>query len=119
MVVKNLLQLLQPTSHMMNFNNYSKVEQESSESLEVGSQDDACSDNESGRPMSQQQRSVASRLSYIMKRSWWLVGPILWVLSLIFTWMIASAASKSPYDVSVGLDTELGEQHTWYVRDIC
>lgn len=109
----------------MNDTKYSKVEQESSNSLELGSQDDAFSDNESGRPMSQQPRSVATRLSHIVKRSWWLVGPFLWLLSLLFTWMIASAASKSPYDVSVGLETELGEhhrllrQHTWDVRGIC
>lgn len=115
MVVKNLLQLLQPpTWNTMNYTKYSKVEQESSDSLKLGSQDEAFFDNESGLPMSQQLRSVAttSRLFQIAKRTWWLVGPFLWLLSLLFTWMIASAASKSPYDMSIGLETELGEHHS-------
>ncbi|KAK1989887.1 hypothetical protein LX36DRAFT_664794, partial [Colletotrichum falcatum] len=107
MVAENLLQLLRPTLNTMNNTKYSKVEQESSDSLKLGSQDDAFSDNESGRPLSQQPRSVATRFSRTVKRSWWLTGPFLWLLSLLFTWMIASAASKSPYDVSVGLETEL------------
>ncbi|TEA06088.1 Oxidase ustYa [Colletotrichum sidae] len=91
----------------MNDTKYFKVEQESSDSSELGSQDHALSGDESGRLMSQQPRSVAARLSHIVKRSWWLVGPFLWLLSLLFTWIIASAASKSPYDVAVGLETEL------------
>lgn len=123
-VVKNLLQLLQLTLNTMNYTEYSKVGQESSDSLKLGSQDEAISDKESGRLMSQQPRSVTTRLSHVAKRTWWLVGPFLWLLSLLFTWMIASAASKSPYDVSVGLETELGEHHrllrqyTWYIRGI-
>lgn len=106
----------------MNYTKYSKAEQESIDSLRPGSQDDGFSDNESGLPiMSQQPRSFATRLSHVAKRSWWLVDPILWLLSLLLTWMVASAVSKSPYDISAGLETELGEQHTsagTYVRDI-
>ncbi|CEJ81060.1 hypothetical protein VHEMI01211 [[Torrubiella] hemipterigena] len=91
----------------MNYTKYSKVEQESSDSSKRGSQDDSFSDNESGLPLSQQPRSLATRLFHVAKRTWWLVGPFLWLLSLVVTWTIASAATKSPYDISRGLDTEL------------
>lgn len=77
MVVENLLQLLQPILNTMNYTKYSKVEQQSSDSLKVGSQDEAFSDTEGGRPMGQQPRSVVTKLSHVAKRTWWLVGPFL------------------------------------------
>lgn len=86
---------------------YSKVEQESS----AASKSDF-SDDEGGLLISQQPKNVVARLSYVVNRSWWIIGPFLWLSTLLATWIIASAASKSRYDISVGLDTELGEQYT-------
>ncbi|KAK9790214.1 putative Cyclochlorotine biosynthesis protein O [Seiridium cardinale] len=86
----------------MEYTTYSKVEQESGDASKSD-----FSEDEGGLLMSQQPKSVVARLSYAVKRSWWVVGPSLWLLSLLATWIIASAASKSRYDISVGLDTEL------------
>jgi len=90
----------------MEYATYSKVDQEFRDASKS-----EFSEDEGGLFMSQQPKSVAARLSYAAKRSWWIVGPSLWLLSLLLTWIIASAASKSRYDISVGLDTELGEQY--------
>ncbi len=91
----------------MEYTIYSKVDQESSDA----SKSEFSKDEGGSLLMSQQPKSVVVRLSYAVKRSWWVVSPLLWLLSLLATWIIASAASKSGYDISVGLDTELGEQY--------
>lgn len=90
----------------MEYTTYSKVEQGSSDASKSD-----FSEDEGDLLMSQQPKSVVARLFYTVKRSWWVVGPSLWLLSLLATWIIASAASKSRYDISVGLDTELGEHY--------
>ncbi|QKX64823.1 uncharacterized protein TRUGW13939_11999 [Talaromyces rugulosus] len=87
----------------MEYATYSKVNQESSDA----SKSDFSEDEGGSLLMSQQPKSFVARLSYAVKRSWWVAGPLLWLLSLLATWIIASVASKSPYDISVGLDTEL------------
>lgn len=91
----------------MEYATYSKVNQESSDA----SKSDFSEDEGGSLLMSQQPKSFVARLSYAVKHSWWVAGPLLWLLSLLATWIIASVASKSPYDISVGLDTELGEQY--------